>query len=182
MPTRPVTASLALSTLLPLFSGCILVINKGGGPGSEPGSPGEPPIVIEPETGWIDDTGGVACTDIAVASVVVRVVDLAGNPVSGEGVTYAESTWESPQPAECADEGCTSWIAGYEVGGEVTVWAIYHADTEDPCCWYDSSASQTVTVPYTDDGCHVMTQELTLTLDTTQMSCADADPSTGACG
>lgn len=165
-----------LAVALPLFGGCILVINKGGGPGGGPDGP------YPVETGWIDDTGGVACTDIAVASVMVHVVDPSGAPLPGATVTYSEPSGESPMPAECADEACTSWVAGWEVGGDITVTASYNANTSDPCCWYSDSVSQTVAVPYTPDGCHVDTQEITLVLDPTHMVCADADPSTGECG
>lgn len=175
MSTHPLRSVSVLSALaLSLLSGCILVIDKGGGPGPGP----YPPV----ETGWVDDTGGVACTDMAAASVLVHVVDPSGAPVPDAAVMWGRPDGEAMTPAECADDACTSWIAGWEIGGDIAVTASYHADTPDPCCWYDDSASQVVSVPYTADGCHVVTQDLTLVLDRGSMVCADADPATGQCG
>ena len=189
MSTSSLRSLSALATLaLPFLGagGCILVINtKGGDSGSGPGGGGGGGYPPPPETGWVDDTGGVACTDMAAASVMVSVVDPSGVPLPGATVTYTTPGSDVPVNAECTDASCTQWVAGWEVGGDITVTASYNTETaDDPCCWYEDSVSQTVTVPYTADGCHVMTQSLTLTLNPTHEVCADsttAEPN-GGCG
>jgi len=161
-----------LPALLALASGCIIVIDKTGGPG-EGG--------VEPEPGGTEpypiDTGAVtACDDIAYASVVVDVVDPNGAPLSGAIVQWtAPGSDEAPQDAQCSNDDCTEFVAGWEVSGSIDVSATLHQDTEDPCCWYDDSTSSSVEVPLTADGCHVVTQYVTLTLDPSLLTCADGD-------
>lgn len=167
MSTRTLS-SLGLLTALSALSGCIFVIEKDG--------PGTRPI----DSGW-DDTGWVACTEMAAASVVVSVVDPAGAPVRATSVTWSHGDTDVANQAECMDEMCSSWVAGWEVAGDITVNATLHEDTPDPCCWISDSAVQTVHVPMTADGCHVVTQSVTLVLDPSSLVCADADES-GACG
>ena len=53
------------------------------------------------------------------------------------------------------------------------------ADTEDPCCWLTDDEWVEVSVPVTEHGCHVVTHEVTLMLDPTELVCADA---AGECG
>ena len=154
---RPTFALLALA----LAPACIIVVHKG--------VEGEPPVAVD-DTGWIDDTG-TACTDIAFASVMVHVVDAAGAPLSGANVTY--SVDGAPElPAECADDaGCANFVAGWEVAGDFTITASIDVPTEDPYCWYYDTEVSTVTVPSTEDGCHVITQDVTVTLDPVDMVC-----------
>ena len=63
----------------------------------------------------------------------------------------------------CADGSdgttCTDWIVGYEVEGEIVVTA----DAYDGC--NDGTGSVTVDVPLDEDGCHVVQQEATLSVD-----------------
>ena len=151
--------------------GCILVIDKGGGGGPETGYPIDD---VPPDSGWGDDTGMVACTDLAASSVDISVVDPSGAPLSGATVTWSVAGGPS-QPAECMDAACTTFVAGWEVPGDITVVTSYSMDTPDPYCWYSDDEVDTVTVPMTADGCHVMTQQLTVTLDPTLEVCADAD-------
>lgn len=145
--------SALLLPLLLALPGCI-IIYKDGGPGA----------TVPPE-----DTFYTDCTMEARASVVVTVVDAAGAPLPDATVTWSTGGGE-PQAAECWDGSCA---AGYEVSGEITVYASISQETEDPCCWLADGTSSTVTVPMTEDGCHVETQELTLTLEPT-LTCADA--------
>ena len=123
-----------------------------------------------------DDTsgGGVACTEIAIASVTIDVVDQTGAPLSPTTITYSLDGADAVA-AECIDEGCTSFVTDWEVPGEFTIVATWHEDTADPCCWYDDYVTQTVTVGMTEDGCHVVPEAITLTLDTSLLACADGD-------
>lgn len=162
-------SSLGLLTALSALSGCIFVIEKDG-----------------PGGGWthetgIDDTGWVACTEIAMSSVMVSVVDPAGAPVRATSVTWSHGDTDVANQAECLDEMCSTWVAGWEVAGDITVNATLQEDTPDPCCWISDSDVRTVHVPMTADGCHVVTQSVTLVLDPSSLVCADADES-GACG
>lgn len=167
-----------LRTLLPALllvasSGCIIVIDKTGGPGgggTEPypgGGGGTEPYPV--------DTGvETGCTDIAYSSVVVDVVDPNGAPLSGADVTWTPTgSGATPEAAQCANDDCTEFVAGWEVSGAIDVMATLHEDTEDPCCWVDDTTTSTVEVPLTADGCHVLTQYVTLTLDPSLMTCAD---------
>lgn len=165
--------TLLLTSLLTLLiaPACVIVIDKTGGEGESEPHPGTGP---EPEP--IDDTG-TACTDIAYASVLVHTVGPDGLPVRATSVTWSTGTEESPMPAECMDEDCTTLIAGWEVSGDITISASLQLDTEDPCCWLVDNQSATVNVPETEDGCHVITQDLTIMLTPEDMVCAD-----GECG
>jgi hypothetical protein len=98
------------------------------------------------------DTGGTACMEYAAASVTVYVVDPDGNPIRPDGVTWREEggAW---QDGECVNEpDCTTWVAGWEVAGDVDVCV----------CHLDQCACTTVTVDMEPDGCHVEGQELTV--------------------
>jgi hypothetical protein len=91
------------------------------------------------------------CTTIIIPSVMVTVVDDLGSPTTADEVTWSVDGGES-QPAECDNDGCTEWRAGEDAAGEVTVTATLN----------DQTISDTVTVPMAADGCHVVTQALTL--------------------
>lgn len=164
-------SSLLTIALLGAASGCIIIIKEehvgehGGGTTEPwPGDPGE--------TGWVEPDPITECDDASYASVIVNLVDAAGLPLSGAMVSWSLGDGGPPSEAQCMDESCTSFVAGWEIAGELTIYAELHQDTEDPCCWLDAYTSTTVTVPMGEDGCHVDTQEITLTLDPT-MSCAD---------
>lgn len=158
--------------LLGSASGCIIIIKEEEHvePGTTepwPGEPGEPG-----ETGWVEPDPGTECDDAAYASVIVNIVDAAGLPKSGVNVTWSLSDGAPPMSAQCLDESCTSFVAGWETAGDLMIYAELHEDTEDPCCWLDAYTSTTVTVPMSADGCHVDTQEITLMMDP-EMTCAD---------
>jgi hypothetical protein len=116
--------------------------------------------------------GDQPCTDIAVLSLRVDVVDLDGAPLSGAVVTYAVDGG-APVEATCLDDACTSFATAYETIGTFDVSVTYEADTSDPCCWYTDSATASATIGLTDDGCHPEQQTLTIALDAEQMVCAD---------
>ena len=117
---------------------------------------------------------GVYCTDIAFASVNIDVVDQDGAPLSPTTIGYTLDGGES-LPAECIDDDCTSFVAGWEAAGDFAITATWTEDTADPCCWFEDYASQSVTVGMTEDGCHVVPESMTITLDTTLLACADSE-------
>ena len=149
---RHTPALLALGALLP---GCVIVL--GGGPDDPPPVPGDPPE---------ND-----CAEYAAASVLVSVVDPQGAPVRADAVIYSVPWSDEPLDAECADPDCTQWIAGWEIEGEITVEAILDHTDDGGVCQIQDSESATLSVPMSDDGCHVTTQYLTLTLDPQRMDC-----------
>ncbi len=112
------------------------------------------------------------CSDMAVLSLRVDVVDLDGAPLSGAGVTYAVDGG-APVEATCLDDACTSFSTAYETTGAFDVSVTYEADTSDPCCWYTDSATASATIGLADDGCHPEQQALTVAIDAEQMVCAD---------
>lgn len=168
--TLQVLSSLAL---LGSLSGCIIVIkeehwddegwDEPGYGGSEPGYPGD---------GVDDDPiAEPACTEESYASVLVHIVDADGLPLPGAAVT-----WTGPdgvtQEGQCMDEECTSFVTGWEVSGIINIQASYDANTEDPCCWLTDETDADVEVTLSSDGCHVETEEITLSL-IPQLTCAD---------
>lgn len=145
---------------LPLAAGCIIVIEKDG-----PGPDWDTSEPMPPDSGWI------ACDEMAVASVIVHTVDLDGAPVRASSVTWQTADgMEEEVLADCADEGCTSWIAGYEVPGDISIEGTVDQPTEVPECRLHDTAYTTVMVPMDGDGCHVVTQEVTLVFDMTAAS------------
>lgn len=104
----------------------------------------------------------VVCTEEAVSSVDVHTVGQDGVTEIVAEVTATDADG-NPVEATCAEadatDGCSHWIVGWEVAGAITV----HATANDGC--NDGSGEATVTVEMDDAGCHVVTQELTLTLD-----------------
>ena len=141
--------------------GCIIVLPGGGG--DEPTEPMPYP----------DDTGGPACTTEAVASLNVRVVDFEGAPVPEAEVYWSAQGMDMGGEAECLDEACTVFTAGWDVSGPVEIFASMERPTEDPACFWYASASAVVEVPMDASGCHVETQSLTLELPFPEMICED---------
>lgn len=107
------------------------------------------------------DEEGV-CTEEAVSSVDVHTVDRDGVTELVAEVTATDADGNSVE-ATCAEAdtgaGCSHWIVGWEVAGEITI----HATGTDGC--NSGSGQATVTVEMDEAECHVVTQELTLTLD-----------------
>lgn len=97
---------------------------------------------------------GTSCTEEARASVQVTLLDDLGNFPNGVSVTM-EPAGQEEQP--CSDFGTTNGevVCGYEQEGEITVRAT--APGYGP-------AEETVLVGRTDDGCHVVTERVTLVL------------------
>jgi hypothetical protein len=110
------------------------------------------------------------CTTESRASVIVNVVDESGDPVGADSVRYTVVDEPAPRDsvgvpptsgtaAECADEDCTEWVAGYETEGLFIV-------TAEVC---GRTVQGRVNVELTEDGCHVETEHLVLEADT--MNC-----------
>jgi hypothetical protein len=102
---------------------------------------------------------GTACTALASASAIVSVVDGAGLPLPGAAVAWRVGGGEQ-HAAECADPSlgpasCWRFVAGWEVEGRIDVLA------EKPG-WTPASAAAVV---FKDAaGCHVVTQQILITL------------------
>lgn len=96
---------------------------------------------------------GTACTEEARASVQVTLVDDLGNFPNGVSVAMQQAG-QGEEP--CSDFGTDgAVVCGYEIEGEITVRAT--APGYGP-------AEETVVVGRTDDGCHVVTEQVTLVL------------------
>lgn len=110
----------------------------------------------------LDQCSGTQCTLEARPSVVVKVVDKAGEPVSADSVFYsriqdpAVAEPRNMRRAECIDEECTEWVAAREEPGIFTVHATACGGTS-----YESG----IVVGMTDDDCHVDTQTIELAID-----------------
>jgi hypothetical protein len=99
-------------------------------------------------------------------------VDASGAPASADEVWYRAD--EGPvQQAECMDELCSTWVAGWELSGSLKVGASRSEPTEDPGCWRVGDANTVVEVPLTEDGCHVVTQEVELVVALDELICED---------
>ncbi|MCC7072412.1 MAG: hypothetical protein IT383_13875 [Deltaproteobacteria bacterium] len=96
---------------------------------------------------------GTACTDEARASVQVTLVDDLGSFPNGVSVTMQQ---QGQDEEPCSDFGTAGTVVcGYEVEGEITVRAEAPGHGPD---------EETVLVERTPDGCHVVTEEVTLVL------------------
>jgi hypothetical protein len=131
-------------------------------------------------TGAIAIIGGLAtsslvsscdtvCTTESRASVVINVVDENGDPIHADKVTYTVTDDAGPrssapvpgaEAAECADDDCTEWVAGYETEGLFVI-------TAEVC---GRTVEGRANVEMTEDGCHVETEHLVLEADT--LNCA----------
>ncbi len=111
-----------------------------------------------------------ACTDMAASSVLVHLVGEDGvTPIVGEISATDEAG--NRVDTECATSdtggvGCSDWIVGWEVSGKIEI----HATATDLC--NDGAGSATVDVPVDEAGCHVIPQEITLTIgEWTDLDC-----------
>lgn len=96
----------------------------------------------------------VICTDIAMASVMVRVEDTDGAAVPDLTVSYQAGGDVTDCDPAGTDNG-KDFVCGYEVDGVITVTASAPG--------FDD-ATDTVTIVKDADGCHVIGQSITLTL------------------
>lgn len=96
---------------------------------------------------------GVDCTANAASSVDVLGVDDQGATVPDAVVTFSGAE----QPAECllagAGNGCEKWVAGRELTGTIVVTASV-----------PGGGQGAATADVTADECHVMTQNVTITI------------------
>lgn len=93
------------------------------------------------------------CTPMAVPSAFVYVGILRDDyieavPVDAVWYEHEGRTGEAFCAVPHGDEGCSTWIAGRELAGPMTI------STE----WCDTIVSRDVTIDTTDDGCHVETE------------------------
>jgi hypothetical protein len=108
-----------------------------------------------------DDSGGLACTEIAVSSLNLSVEAPDGSAVIGADVQYTVDG-SDPEPCQSWDDG--TYVCGYEDSGsiEATVKADGYLE-----------ASVVVEVPMDDSGCHVVSQSATLTLEADVVDCTE---------
>lgn len=154
--------ALSLFASFALTPGCVIVFGGGDKPD-------------EPYPYYEDTAYGYACTDEARASVMVSVVDFEGAPVPDALVQWTGADRESFGTAECLDSSCSSRVAGWEVEGDITVTVQLERPSEDPACSWTTFAEQSVYVPRTEDGCHVMTQEMFITLPAPALECIEIE-------
>ena len=110
-------------------------------------------LIVFPFSGLLGcGTDSVGCTLEARSSVMVKVVDAMGAPVTDAMVTFSHEGGAAENCENLLMDG--SYTCGYERDGAITVTATKGADTK----------MQTVTVSKTEDGCHVVGQSITLTL------------------
>lgn len=96
---------------------------------------------------------GVDCTEQAVPSILVVVEGASEETLTGVAVTYAPEGGDDP--AACTEfDG--QWTCGTEEAGTFVVSASADGHTTE---------TATVTVEMDEDGCHVVTEEVTLTLE-----------------
>lgn len=96
------------------------------------------------------------CTEIAMSSVTVQLLDPSGQPILGAQVQYS---------VEDALSDCFEWddgwyACGYEEEGDITVLASAEG-------YLDAEGSVFVEA----DECHVVTESLTLTLEPDDVAC-----------
>lgn len=100
------------------------------------------------------EPSAVACDDMAYASVLVHLYGFSGETLQDPAVTWAV---DGGQPTACdTDDAGATWQCGWEVPGDFRIAAT--ASGHQP-------GEATVTVPLSDDGCHVVTQEVDIGLD-----------------
>lgn len=92
------------------------------------------------------------CSDEAVESVYIEVVDGSGNIVTDATVRFRVDggPWRD---AECAAGDCDAWTAGREEVGDFEIEAT------------DGTITATKTVPVAAGSCHVGTQTTTMILE-----------------
>lgn len=93
-----------------------------------------------------------ACDLMAVASLNVTLVDIDGIDITEADVSFSTDGGGTFAPCDEAIVG--EWVCGYEVAGDITVRAESVGYT---------AAEQTVTIA--EDECHVIGQDLQLTLE-----------------
>lgn len=105
-----------------------------------------------------DDTAVTGCTEIAMSSVTLSVVDADGSPVPDAAATFSVDGGA----AEDCESFSGTFTCGYERAGTFTVEASAPG-------YADNSA--TVTIGMDAAGCHVVGQSITITLD--QVDCTE---------
>ena len=69
----------------------------------------------------------ITCTQEARSSVSISVVDQSGAPLTPESVMFSVNGGDE-RSADCVDDQCTQWVAGWEETGEFLVTATNEAD------------------------------------------------------
>lgn len=110
-----------------------------------------------------------ACTEEAVASVTVNVLDADGAPMPANVVhyylNYDTEAGNQPEDAECINTDCSEWVAGWDQAGtfDVSVVAYDGPQNAGPgsCSWTGQGQA---TVSEAADGCHVEGQSIDIVL------------------
>lgn len=93
------------------------------------------------------------CTDLAALSVLAHVADDSGASIEGAAVSYSV---DGGDPVDCEHLQGGDYACGYEVEGEITVYA--EAQDHEP-------AEGSAEVLLDDDGCHVVQEQVDLILE-----------------
>lgn len=104
-------------------------------------------VALEPDA--------VECTEIAVASVVASLTGASGEALEGRSVSWRRADVDDA-PWEACREAGADFACGWEEAGVFDVMGT--AGGHD-------IAYALATVPMTDDGCHVVTQQVDLVVD-----------------
>jgi hypothetical protein len=106
------------------------------------------------------DSDGVACTDIAMASVMLSVVDEEGRLIRGSSASFAV---DGERQGGCEGEN-GEFICGWEQAGEFEITASAEGFI---------ASSRSITIEQTEDGCHVVGQELVIVLEREEVACTE---------
>ena len=103
--------------------------------------------------GCLTEDDGVDCTTLAAASVQLTVSDPSGAAIPGATAEYTVSgeDWTAPEPCEQMPDG--TFVCGWEVEDSFQIWV----DAE-------GYGSEYLEADVQSDGCHVITEQLSVTL------------------
>jgi len=100
----------------------------------------------------------IDCSNDTRSSVVVTLESETGIDAPIVSYSVAEAEYQTADPY--ADN---QWIAGWEESGTITLLAEANICPDNPDCICLAQQQIDVLVPRTDDDCHVITQEVTMT-------------------
>lgn len=130
-----------------------------------------PPLVVLPLVVLVAcGEDEVACTTMAASSATVHVVNADGTTPLAAEVTATDADGK-PVQTECVGGtdtagDCSEWIVGWEVAGEIQI----NAEAYNGCNYGYGEAN--IDVQMDDVGCHVVSQEVTLTVgEWTDLGC-----------
>ena len=113
----------------------------------------------------------IDCSTEALPSLIITLESETG---IDQPTLFYSINEEEQQPADpYANE---QWVAGWEVSGTIRIAVEANICPEDPDCICLAQKNTEVLIPLTENGCHVDTQEITLTFseeDIIDRTCLD---------